>query len=164
MNFKLAYLDPYRRIYLIWGVILLIGFGISQLGLFDGYIHWYLLTLFGLFFQFYRQSLRLPRAKELIIFWALVSFLGTLYIGLCLRGILPYPTFIHSWGYFFLLLMSPIQILTGVWSHDRFATIIGVIWAIVAILLWPNTILPEYSLILTGLLTGLPYIYIAIRK
>lgn len=151
----------YRRIFLMWALVLFVGFLGSGIDPYFGYLHWFPLIIVGLFFQIYKQPVHLPKPRLLLIMWAFVSFAGTLYNALVYYSLVSYPTLIPNWAMFWLALLSFPQIITGFIFKSVFQKVIGVLWLIIAVALWQNTFDQFTSFLIVALLTSIPYFFIA---
>src|SRR6188768_1279781 len=98
VSFDRAWHQPLRRIYLTWGSVLLVGFIMTAFGLFDGWVHWYVLTVVGLLSQIIGMRLSDYRAKILLGMWALISLGGTYYSHQLMMGGFEFPSFFTSFA------------------------------------------------------------------
>src|SRR3954469_15965959 len=95
-----AWNQPLRRIYLVWGSVLLIGFFLTGTGFQDGWVHWYPLAIIGLLSQIVKMRLSDYRAKILLGMWALISLGGTFISHQLMVGTYEFPTFFTSFAIF----------------------------------------------------------------
>ncbi len=160
-----AWNQPIRRIYLVWGLVLLIGFTLTAYGFQDGWLHWYPISIIGLLAQTIKMRLRDIRAKILLAMWATVSLGGTFYSHQLMVGGFEFPSFFTSFAVLWLGLMSIPQIITGYIMQSKFQMAIGGLWVILSVLFKFFIQIDEMTLsLLTAVVTGLPYLYIAFRK
>lgn len=166
-----AWNQPIRRIYLVWGVVLLIGFILTAYGFQDGWLHWYPLSVIGILSQIIKQRLTDNRAKLLLGMWAIISFGGTYYSHQLMMGGFEFPKAFNSFAMFWLSLMSIPQIITGVIMKSLLQKVLGGVWAVLGFgwiilsIIGSNPLIDEmYLAILAGLISGLPYLYIAFKK
>ncbi len=164
VSLNTAYKVPLRRIYLIWGIVLLIGFILSGYGILGGYGHWYILSLIGVASQIVGMRLSSWQSKVLLIMWALVSFIGTFRTQQIFAGWIDYPGYLGHIGMFWLAIISMPQVITGYLLKKKLQMALGGIWLIIAILLWNTTMDPLLSFYFLAFVTGLPYLYIAFKK
>ena len=160
-----AWNQPLRRIYLVWGIVLLIGFTLTAYGFQDGWLHWYPLALIGILSQIIKQRLTDNRAKLLLIMWAILSLGGTYYSHQLMMGGFEFPQFFTSFAIFWLWIMSVPQIITGFILKSKFQIGLGIFWLILSIIMKNFLTLDETTMSLTtAAITGLPYLYIAFKK
>jgi hypothetical protein len=164
LKFPAVWVNPLRRIYLIWGIVLLIGFIISGFGLFSGYIHWYVLSLIGISGQLYKQRLTAWQAKFFIILWIVIALLGTYISDSYLNSRIILPTALADFSAFWLYILSIPQLITAIILKNKFQMILAVVWFIAGILCATQIISYNYSLFFVGFITGLPYLLIAFKK
>lgn len=156
---------PLRRIYFVWGSVLLVGFILTAIGFQDGWLHWYPLSVIGLLSQIVKMRLKDIRAKALLILWAIVSLGGTYYSHQLMMGGFEFPTYFTSFAIFWLWIMSIPQAITGVILKSKFQIGLGVFWFLLSIILKNFLTLDETTMaLLTAAVTGLPYLYIAFKK
>lgn len=157
---------PYRRIYLIWGIVLIVGFIMSGIGLFDGYLHWYLLSLIGIGSQVIKMNLASWQAKALLALWFVIAFGGTLKNQLDFSGFSNYPSFFPTHvGVFWLMIIGLGQIVTGIILKKKYQTILGVVWVTISILMYNSTSFdPALVFYFIAFLTGIPYLWIAFKR
>ncbi len=155
--------QSFRRVYLAWGLILIIGFLLSGYGVGNGYFYWFPLILIGLCVQA-QAGLTGWQAKFLLLMWAGLTWLGTYYTLLVFTGALrPDDLFPHI-GMAWLLTLGLGQIVTGYLAKQKIEWIVGLVWVIIAIILRDTSMDILASFILIAALTGLPYIYFAVKK
>jgi hypothetical protein len=160
-----AWNQPIRRIYLIWGIVLLIGFTLTAIGFQDGWVHWYPLAMLGIFSQIYKQRLTDNRAKLLLVMWALLSLGGTFYSHQLMVGGFEFPTYFTSFAILWLWIMSIPQIITGFIMKSKFQIGLGVFWIALSIVFKNFLQLDEMTMaLITAAVTGLPYLYIALKR
>ena len=160
-----AWNQPIRRIYLVWGFVLLIGFYLTAIGFQDGWLHWYPLAVIGLLSQIIKMRLTDYRAKILLGMWAVLSIGGTYYSHQLMMGGFEFPTYFTSFAIFWLFIMGIPQAITGFIMKSKFQIGLGVFWILLSIAFknfidWDETMM-AYA---TALVTGLPYLYIAFKK
>lgn len=160
-----AWRQPLRRIYLVWGVILLVGFALTAYGFQDGWLHWYPLATIGILSQIIKQRLTDYRAKTLLIMWAIISLAGTYYSHQLMIGGLEFPTYFTSFAIFWLWIMSIPQFITGIIMKSKFQMGLGIFWFALSIAFKNMFQLDETTMaLITAAVTGLPYLYIAFKK
>lgn len=162
---SLVYKSQYRRVYLTWGFVLLVGFMMTAFGLFDGYLHWYVLSLVGISSQL-PFTTRNKKAMWLFIIWLFVSLSGTFRNHIDFNPnlvLFEIPTFVANYAAFWLIAMSVPQIVTGYITRDRFQKILGVVWGVLGIILIPSAIDLFYLFVFVGLVSSIPYFYIATK-
>lgn len=155
----------YRRVYLVWGLVLLVGFTMTAYGLFDGYLHWYVLSLIGISSQL-PFTTKNKKAMKLFLLWIVVSLAGTFRNHIDFNPSLfpaTLPTFVANYAAFWLIVMSVPQIVTGYITRDNFQKVLGVVWGILGIVLIPSAIDPFLQFMFVGFITGIPYLYIATK-
>lgn len=161
-----AWSAPLRRIYLVWGLVLITGFILSGYGYFDGYLHWYVLSLIGLASQIVRMRLNTWKPKFFLIMWAVVALGGTFENHAIMSGLIdpPFGELSYHFQFFWLIIMSVPQFITGYLLKNKFQMGLGVVWLILGVLLLSNTQDDLFSFIFVALVTGLPYLYIAFKR
>ncbi len=159
-----AWKQPLRRIYLVWGSVLLVGFTMTAFGFFDGWVHWYFLTVIGLLSQIIGMRLSDYRAKILLGMWGIISLGGTYYSHQLMMGGFEFPSFFTSFAIFWLGILALPQIITGFILKNRFQKILGAVWLVLALVLQPGIISEMNLALVTAAVTGIPYLYIALRK
>jgi hypothetical protein len=166
--FSQALRNPFKRIYLIWGVVVILGFILSGMGFFEGYGHWYVLTLIGLSSQIIGMRLERWQAKVLLALWAIISLGGTLKNHLDMIGLETVLTpFIIHIGIFWLLIIGIGQVITGFVLKRKYQTLLGIVWTLVSLILWnPYNYGLDAALVFygVGFIIGLPYLYIALKR
>ncbi len=160
-----AWNQPLRRIYLVWGCVLLVGFIMTALGFFDGWVHWYPLATIGILSQIIKMRLSDYRAKILLGMWALVSIGGTFYSHQLMMGGFEFPTYFTSFAIFWLWILAIPQVITGFLLKSKFQIGLGIFWFLLSIALKNFIILDESTMaFIAAAVTGLPYLYIAFKK
>ena len=161
-----AWNQPLRRIYLVWGSVLLVGFLLTGYGFQDGWVHWYPLSIIGLLSQIIKMRLSDYRAKILLVMWALLSLGGTLYSHQLMVGTIDFPNvYFTSFAIFWLYIMGIPQIVTGFFLKSKFQMGLGVFWIALSIVFKNVLSLDESTMsYLTAAATGLPYLYISFKK
>ncbi|MDQ5900946.1 MAG: hypothetical protein QG600_524 [Patescibacteria group bacterium] len=156
--FSIVWNSAYKRIYFVWGIVMLFGFSIPL------FLHWIPLALIGLSSQIYHQKFRTWQAKTLLLLWALVSLGGIFLNARVVIFGLPSPFPITHFAPWWLGFMAVPQILTGVVLKKYYQVGLGLLWAVAAVLLWEAPIGIQQTFFLTAALTGLPYLFIAFSK
>jgi hypothetical protein len=164
LKFPAVWVNPLRRIYLIWGIVLLVGFIISGLGYFEGFLHWYVLSLVGIGGQLYKQRLTAWQAKLFLGMWAIIALIGTYISHQVILGNLLLPDFLLDFSAFWLYVLSIPQLITAFILQKKFQIGLGISWLIGGILCTLQVISPAYSLFFVALITGVPYLLIAFKK
>lgn len=155
---------PFRRIFATWGVIMLVGFILSGLGYFQGYLHWYPLIIVGLIVQALPPALTMARPLFLFVFWLCLVGGALIYTQQVFTGGLPYPNGIPRVEMAWLFLLAIGQMVTGIVCRQNIEVVIGVIWAIIAVIFWSTTSDIQTAFIAIALLTSLPYFFLALKK
>ena len=160
-----AWNQPIRRIYLVWGLVLLIGFSLTAIGFQDGWLHWYPLATIGLLSQIIKMHLTDYRAKILLGMWAVISIGGTYYSHQLMMGGFEFPTYFTSFAIFWLFIIGFPQIITGFIMKSKLQIGLGIFWILLAALFYFFVDLDETTMsYITASVTGLPYLYIAFKK
>jgi hypothetical protein len=155
--------QPFRRIYLVWGIVLIIGFLLSGYGVGEGYWYWFPLVLIGLVGQGYR-ALQGWQTKLLFAAWAGLAWVGTYATMLEFKGVIPFSTIFPHIGMAWLLSLGVMQVVTGLAVRQRIEWLLGVTWIIIALALRTTDMLPLPSFALIAAVTGIPYLYFAFKK
>lgn len=155
-------MDELSQAFLGWGLLLLIGFTATQF-VFDPFIVnvlWVVLSVVG--------QLLLARAAM----WNWSDPLWRLWSGVIAGGVL--LSFFLGSGYFFplglylasiwLIVMGVPLILSGKWFGWSLLTKIGVAWIVLAVPVALVDVLVMYQWLVTGLITGLPMLYLAFAQ
>lgn len=157
--------EDYNRIYLVWGVVLLIGFILTATGFQDGWLHWYPLSIIGLSSQIIKMSLKSIQAKILLILWAVVALGGTYYSHQLMMGGFEFPLYFTSFAIFWLWIMGVAQLVTGLILKDKLQILLGILWVILSITFKNFITIDESTMaFITALVTSIPYFYIAFKK
>lgn len=158
-DIKTVWRSPYRRIFLVWGVIMIVGFLLRYEDL-----QWFPLSVVGIFTMFYNVPLRAPVVKWIVWMWAAIAGLGTIFSAVEYRSLIPSVIPIYHYGMAWLVFLGVGQIAMGFMMKSRFQQILGVVWVAVGLAFWNTSMDIFLSFYLIAALTGLPYIYIAFKK
>lgn len=168
---KIALKNPFRRIYLFWGLVMLFGFPIivffPRVNLF---YYWVPLTILGIIGQLALQPIKVTNRKAIFlhVMWVLVAAGGVLINYLAIYTTFPVLYYPQHYGAWWLLVLGIPQIITGylVPLHKKVQIVTGVVWLFASILMETFFAPFDFSVgfILVALLTGLPYLYIATKK
>src|SRR5688500_6719784 len=141
VDLQTAWAAPLRRIYLVWGLVLIIGFILSGLGFWGGYLHWYVLSLIGISSQVLKMRLTHWKARFFLVMWAVVSLAGTLENQAVLSGWIEAPLGEINWHFQFLwlIVLSIPQFITGLILKSKFQMGLGVVWMVLGLSLLTNT-------------------------
>lgn len=148
----------YKRIYLIWGLCMLLGFAYPH------YYQWFVLAPLGIFGQIYKQRLSAWQAKPLLALWAVVIGIAFTLNYFILYGIILPELYPLHWAVWWLAVISIPQVITGFILKKNFQIVLGVFWLVASIVLWNAPVGLQGTFFVVALITGLPYLFIAFSK
>lgn len=150
--------NPYKRIYFIWGVVMLLGFSIPH------YYQWFALSIIGLGAQIYKQRLRLWQAKALLILWGVVIAIAFTINYLILNGLAFAEYYPPHWAVWWLGIISFPQMLTGIILKKSYQIALGAIWLLLTFAFWNFPFGIQGTFFIVAIVTGLPYLFVAFSR
>lgn len=157
---SIVWKSPYRRIYLIWAIIMLLGFTLP----FQDY-QWWVLTPIGIIAMFYNVPQQLPQVKWIIWLWVAIAGLGTIFSALEYRALIPSFIVVFHYGSYWMMYLGIGQLISGLIMKNWFHSILGIAWLVFAVVFWAPLWMDSYTLFyVIAAVTSLPYFYIAFKK